>query len=140
MADPGARLPNQVNKAPIVELLGVEPLADKSEPGWFQARYQAAPAFANGRGMIQGGMLAAMLDNAMSVALIQTLAEDDFFSSLEIKVSFVAPAQEGSLVGEGRVLRRGRSIAFLEGELRDGDGKLIATATSTASIRKRSPG
>jgi acyl-coenzyme A thioesterase PaaI-like protein len=38
------------------------------------------------------------------------------------------------LIGEGRVVSRGGSVAFLAGELRTEEGVLIATATATARI------
>ena len=46
--------------------------------------------------------------------------------SLEIKVSFLAPSRAGKFVGKGRVLRGGKSIIFLEGELYDEHGTLTA--------------
>jgi acyl-coenzyme A thioesterase PaaI-like protein len=51
-------------------------------------------------------------------------------------VQFVRPAKPGKLRGRGRVVRRGRDIAFLAGELLDGDD-IIATATASAIIRVR---
>jgi acyl-coenzyme A thioesterase PaaI-like protein len=49
-------------------------------------------------------------------------------------VSFVRPARPGTLIGEGRVVSRGRTIAFLAGELSTAAGELVATATATAYI------
>ena len=47
------------------------------------------------------------------------------------------PAAAGRLLGHGRVVHRGKTIAFLEGTLSDPDGQLLATATSTVRIVKR---
>jgi len=44
------------------------------------------------------------------------------------------PAHPGPLIGHGRVVKRGREICFLAGELTDESGQLIATATATARI------
>ena len=55
-----------------------------------------------------------------------------FIASLELKTSFLNPAYPGLLLAEGRCLKMGRSSCFLEAELRDETGKLLATMTSTA--------
>jgi acyl-coenzyme A thioesterase PaaI-like protein len=49
-------------------------------------------------------------------------------------VSFLSPARPGKLVGEGRVIQLGKSIAFLEGSLTDAAGTLIARATASARL------
>jgi acyl-coenzyme A thioesterase PaaI-like protein len=57
--------------------------------------------------------------------------------SLEIKTSFITPARPGELLGEGIMIRRGRSIAFMEGRLTDAEGNLLSTASATGQIRLR---
>jgi acyl-coenzyme A thioesterase PaaI-like protein len=49
-------------------------------------------------------------------------------------VSFMRPVRPGRVIGKGRIVRRDGDIAFLEGELHDSDGLLIATATATARV------
>jgi len=44
------------------------------------------------------------------------------------------------LVGRGRIVRRGRDVGFLAGELIDEQGILVAVATATAQIRRSDPG
>jgi uncharacterized protein (TIGR00369 family) len=63
-----------------------------------------------------------------------TLPDGQVAPTLELKVSFLRPALPGRITGTGRVVHRGGSIAFLEGELRDEAGELLATATATARI------
>ena len=56
-------------------------------------------------------------------------------NTLEIKVAFYQPARLGQLVtAEGWVERMGRSTVFLEGELRDEAGSVLAKASSTARL------
>ena len=117
---------------PAAALLGWEALS--IEPGRVRVRFAARESFCNPRGSIQGGFLAAMLDDSMGPALFTLLSEQDFAPTLELKVSFMRPAQPGPLVGEGRVVHRTRGVAFLEGTLSTEDGELIATATATARI------
>jgi uncharacterized protein (TIGR00369 family) len=121
-----------VETPPAAALLGWKALL--LEPGHVRVRYIARPEFANPQGAIQGGFLAAMLDDAMGPALFTTLAAEDFAPTIEMKVNFVRPARPGPLIAEGRVVHQTRSLAFLEGTLATEDGDLVATATATARI------
>jgi acyl-coenzyme A thioesterase PaaI-like protein len=50
-------------------------------------------------------------------------------------MQFLRPARPGTLIGTARVVRRGRDIAFLTGELTDRHGAVVATGTATAVVR-----
>ena len=117
---------------PAAALLGWKALS--LEPGHVRVRYIARPEFANPQGAVQGGFLAAMLDDAMGPALFTTLGAEDFAPTIEMKVSFLRPARPGPLIAEGRVVHQTRSLAFLEGTLATEEGDLVATATATARI------
>lgn len=94
--------------------------------------FEARPEFCNPVGQIQGGFLTAMLDEVMSVAGVVTSGISASIASLEIKTSYLRPAAPGPLRGVGRVVKWGRSICFLEGELFDGEDRMVARANSTA--------
>jgi uncharacterized protein (TIGR00369 family) len=121
-----------VETPPAAALLGWKAL--ELEPGHVRVRYTARPEFGNPQGAIQGGFLAAMLDDAMGPALVTLLGPDQFAPTIEIKVNFLRPARPGSIIAEGHVVHRTRFLAFLEGTLRTEDGELIATGTATARI------
>ena len=121
-----------VETPPAAALLGWKALS--LEPGHVRVRYMAKPEFGNPQGAIQGGFLAAMLDDAMGPALFTTLASDQFAPTIEMKVNYLRSARPGPLIAEGRVVHRTRSLAFLEGTLATEDGDLIATASATARI------
>ena len=53
-------------------------------------------------------------------------------SSVDLNVSFIRPVKPGRVIAKGRVVNRGRSIVFLEAELFDSDGRLLARSTSSA--------
>ncbi len=97
-----------------------------------EVAFEARREFTNPAGQVQGGFLCAMLDETMSVAGVVASNMTAFLPTLEMKTSFLRPALPGRLVGIGRVVKWGRSIAFLEGELYDDQGRLLAKATSTA--------
>ncbi len=122
------------------ELLGWHLLAFDKEAGWARIGFAGRPEFANPRGHVQGGLLAAMLDEAMGSAL--NIATDAAFlsSTISMTTDFVRPAPPGMLQGEGRVTSLGRSVAFLEGKLLGPDGKLVARATASCKLVPLAPG
>lgn len=121
---------------PAAVLLGREVIATDAAAGTAELRFQARPEFLNRRGYIQGGMLAAMLDSTLACPLLGRLAQGESIVTLEMKVSYVRPAHPGPILASGRIIERGRSIAFLAGELRNEAGELIATGTGTFRILK----
>lgn len=116
--------------------LGFELLRVDPDRGELEAAFTAAEAFLNPAGAVQGGFLAAMLDDTMGPALVATLAADEWAPTLELKISFLRPAHPGRVLASGRVVHRAGGVAFLAGELRSESGELLATATATARIRR----
>jgi uncharacterized protein (TIGR00369 family) len=119
---------------PAAATLGWELSWVAPERGEIEVFFAARDEFTNPIGSVQGGFLAAMLDDTLGPALIATLPDGAFAPTLELKVSFLRPASPGRIIGTGRVVHRGGSIAFLAGELRDDAGNMLATATATARI------
>ena len=117
---------------PAAALLGWE--AIDLRPGYVRVRYRAREEFYNPSGSVQGGFIAAMLDDAMGPAIFTLLRPDEFAPTLEMKVTFLRPAYAGELIAEGRVVRRAKRAVFLEGKLFAPDGDLLATSTATALI------
>ncbi len=96
--------------------------------------FDATERLCNKWGGLQGGMVAAMLDDAMSIAVALGLDWGQITPTLEMKVSYLSPARPGRLYAEGRVLKRGSSIAFTEARLADERGEVLATASGTGRI------
>jgi uncharacterized protein (TIGR00369 family) len=118
-------------------LLGFELIEIDPDAGTIEVSFTATERFLNPAGHVQGGFLAAMLDDTMGPALVATLGENQWAPTIDLQVQFLAPALPGELRCHGRVVRRGRDIAFLAGELHSAEGQLLATATATAMIRSR---
>ena len=120
----------------IARLLGFDLQAVDPAAGTIEIAFTATDQFLNPAGAVQGGMLAAMLDDTMGPALVATLGDGEWAPTTDLHVQFLSPAKPGRLVGRGRVVRRGRDIAFLAGELVGDDGTVVATAVATATIRR----
>ena len=119
---------------PAAATLGWELVAVDPDAGTIDVSYRPTEAMTNPLGNVQGGFLAAMLDDALGPALVATLEPGQFAVTLELKVNFLRPATVAPLRAHGRIAHRGGSIAFLEGHLSDADGVRLATATATARI------
>lgn len=112
---------------------------DKSEPGRSVWQMLADERFANPVGIVQGGFVAAFADSAMGAASV-TFAKDRkvFSANAEIKVSFLKPAKVGSLLTcTAYVISGGNRAAFIEAEITDEDGRMIAKASSTYLLTAR---
>jgi uncharacterized protein (TIGR00369 family) len=114
---------------------------DKSEPGRSVWRMLADERFANPVGIIQGGFVAAFADSAMGAASVTYAAAQErkvFSANAEIKVSFLKPAKVGAtLTCTAYVISGGRRAAFIEADVTDGDGTLVAKASSTYLLTPR---
>ena len=125
---------------PAAVLLGWELVSVDPDAGTIEVAFTATDQFLNPAGVIQGGFVAAMLDDTLGPALVATLGPGQFAPTTDLHVQFLRPARPGRLTGRGRIVRRGRDVAVLAGELADSSGQLVAVATATAQIRPAQTG
>ena len=112
------------------ELLDID-----SARGHARLRFEVVPAFCHSQGRIcQGGFLTGMVDTAMANAAIAKGKLGIAVPTLELKISFFEAMGPGIVYAEGRVMRWGGSVGFLDGDLRDEKGRLIVHSTSTIKI------
>jgi uncharacterized protein (TIGR00369 family) len=104
--------------------------------GLVRVEFAPQPAFENHFGNIQGGFAVAMLDVPISCAVFAKVRQ--WLPTVEIKASFVAPARIGKCIGEGRVIRAGRSVVFVEGRIFGADGQLAVHGTATVIAKSPS--
>jgi uncharacterized protein (TIGR00369 family) len=133
--DSAAALPRVHN--PAGDLLGMEILAVDRAAGRARVAFDAGRRLCNPLGSIQGGFLAAMLDEAMAVAAIAAADFRIAVPTLDLRASYLSAARPGRLLGEGWVLRMGRTVCFLEARLTDAEGTLLATGQATARVIRR---
>ena len=122
------------------ELMGVEFDSFDREREEITLRFHAPDSFITPRGSVQGGLVAGFLDEVMGWAHVWATDQVEAPLNLEISMSLLKPVPAGPLVGKGRVVRRGRKVIFLESELFDAAGTLLARATSTAIPTPRPTG
>lgn len=127
--EPGGPVPG------AAKTLGWELLSADPDAGTVEVAFNADDRLLNPAGVVQGGFVAAMLDDTLGPALVSTLERGQFAPTADLHVQFLRPARPGRLTGRGRIVRRGKNIAFLSGELSDETGKVVAVATATAMIQ-----
>ena len=120
----------RVQPPPIAQLIGFEPV--ELEPGRAVFQLDVDPArHTNPMGTLHGGVLCDLADAAMGYAYASSLAQDETFTTLELKINFLRPVWSGLLLATARLVSRGRTIGLVECDISDAAGKLVARASST---------
>jgi uncharacterized protein (TIGR00369 family) len=119
---------------PVAKYLGYKILALDADRGSATLEQTARPEFCNGLGTVHGGIITAMLDDAMSIAAVAFLDGKRVTPTIELKVTFVRPATLGRLLVEASVIHGGQNIMFLAGAVRDTEGQLLAAASATYRV------
>src|SRR5688572_11948621 len=128
-------LAGELELAPITAFLDVRPVS----LGEGEARIEltSGERLHNAMGTVHGGIFCDLADVAMGAALATVTDEGESFTTLQLQMSYFLPVVEGPLAAHARVIRRGRTTAHLECELEDGEGRLVARASSVCVIRHK---
>lgn len=127
-----ARFQNSKKRPPCSDTLGMRLVEVEQDARRIRMDFDVSPSFANPTGAVQGGFISAMMDEAMSTCVIIASNITMTAPTLEMKTSYLRRLMPGKASVEARILRMGKSAAFMEAECFDGDGKLVAKATATA--------
>ena len=107
-----------------------------AETGTCVMEFEIGEDLCHSTNVVQGGIITAMLDATMSHATFARHKDITGLASLEIKVSFLEPSLAGRFTCRGQIRGGGYKIGFLEGELFSEDGRLTATASTTAKFTR----
>jgi uncharacterized protein (TIGR00369 family) len=125
---------DQLAPPPSSKLLGWHVIDARPGDGWVRIGFDGKKDFCNPAGFVQGGILSAMLDDTMGPAVFVMTEGRLYTATVTMTVNFLAPAKPGPITGEATVTQLGKTIAFVEGRLTDKDGRLLATATTSARL------
>jgi uncharacterized protein (TIGR00369 family) len=131
-ADMLTRFQNSKKRPPCSQTLGMRLTQVKQAEKSIRMAFDVSPDFANPTGAIQGGFVSAMLDEAMSTCCIIASNVTMTAPTLEMKISFFRPLFAGHAEVAARIVKWGKSAAFMEAEAFDPQGRLVAKATATA--------
>jgi uncharacterized protein (TIGR00369 family) len=133
MQDPAAQAgaPQWRSHPPFYEHLALD--LKRLDGGTCVIELPYASHFGNSRGEVHGGIVASVLDIALSQAVRSTLEGPTNVATISMTVNYLAPAV-GVLTCTGTVTRGGRTIAFAEGVTVDEKGTQVCRATATYRV------
>jgi uncharacterized protein (TIGR00369 family) len=115
--------------APIGKLLGLKLL--QAENGTAVVEFVADERHTNPMGTLTGGMSSLIADVAMGFAYSTTLAADESFAAVELKINFLRPVWKATLRANARVVHAGKLVGLVECDVLDERQRLVARASST---------
>jgi uncharacterized protein (TIGR00369 family) len=121
---------------PVARLLGM--VMKAIEPGRAVFELRAEPRHHNPMGTVHGGVYCDLADAAMGWAYGATLPEGEAFTTVELKINFLRAVREGTLTAEAKVVKAGATLGYVECDVTDEQGRLVAKASSTCLRLKRS--
>lgn len=145
----GARVVTEVNTMTIAPTISEDPAASRPyyrllglraeagvPAGHSVVRLESHAELENSRGDVHGGVLASMLDAAMSMAVRSLLANGEGVATVSLTVNYLEPGN-APLIAKGRVVRSGRTISSAEAVIEDSSGRTVAHAVATMRIIAR---
>jgi len=107
---------------------------EAAEPGRAVLKMRVRPRHIQVHGVVHGGILAALADTAGALGIYLMVPRGTRLATIEMKINYLEPVEDGTLLAEGRLLRKGSNFAVAECEIRDSDRRLISKALMTYSI------
>jgi uncharacterized protein (TIGR00369 family) len=123
------RIAGNLPSAPFPHLAGIT--VTDVDPGRARMTVTIDDRHWNPMGTMHGGVPCTLADSAMGIAYASTLEEGESFTTLELKINFLRAVRTGTLVAEGVVVQRGRTIGLAECTITDDQGRIVARASST---------
>jgi uncharacterized protein (TIGR00369 family) len=114
---------------PVSRLVGF--VMKSIEPGRAVFEMDADERHHNPMGTLHGGIYCDLADAAMGFAYAATLKDGEAFTTIELKIKFLSAVRKATLTAEAKVVKAGSTLGYVECEVKDQTGKLVAKATST---------
>jgi acyl-CoA thioesterase len=127
-AEVEASIRTRLERNPFIKFVGIQ--VPQLGKGYARFVLPFKPELANSIGLLQGGMIAALADEAVAFALYSLVKEGETINTVEMKINFLAAVKEGEVVAEAHIAKRGRTISLGEFVVRQGD-RLVAKGLCT---------
>jgi acyl-CoA thioesterase len=116
---------------PFWELLGIEVV--EMEEGYAKLVMPFHEKLTQPFGIVHGGAIFSLADSAAAIAIVRTVEPGRRFVTVEMKINYLAPVNEGVMEAKAKVLRKGKRIIPIDIDVIN-NGALIAKAISTYII------
>ncbi|MCK8518891.1 PaaI family thioesterase [Methanoculleus sp. 7T] len=121
---------------PFFTLMGIA--VDEFGDGQARLTMEVRPDMLNGAGWLQGGVYVALADEAIALALHTLLADTEEIATIDEHTSFIKGVNAGTITATGRIIRKGRRVAFADGEVRSAaDGALLSRTSASFAVIAR---
>lgn len=117
---------------PIAELIGIRLIG--VEEGQIIMEMDASEKHWNPMKTLHGGVICDIADAAMGAAFFTTLNDGEDYTTVDLNVKFLRPFVKGKLRATAHVVKRGRRLGYMECEVTNDDGDLVAKVTSSCII------
>jgi uncharacterized protein (TIGR00369 family) len=118
--------------APVMSLVGMA--VTEVGAGSTIVEMDTSERHANPMGTLHGGILCDLGDLAMGFAMATTLSEGESFTTVELKVNYFKPVRRARLRATARIVRRSKSLGYLECDVVDEQNSLVARLGSTCMV------
>ncbi len=124
-----ADLRERIRLSPFHQWAGME-LRSVGE-GQAELAMELRPHHFNPQGIVHGGIITALADTSIGLALRSQLRAGLTHRTAQLNVHFLAKGEGNQLIGRGRALHLGQRMGYGEAEVLDGQGRLLARASGT---------
>lgn len=102
--------------------------------GQAELSMQVRPDMLNGVGWLQGGIYTALCDEAMALALYTAIENGESIATISESTSYLQGVRSGKIIAKGRVVKKGRHVAFTEGCVKKAHGDEAILTQTRASF------
>jgi len=119
----------EVSLNPFLDFFGI--VLEELGEGFARFRMPVRPEYIQAAGFMQGGIIVAMADEAISHAIMTVLKPDMGLTTIELKSNFLAPVREGEIIAEARVFKKGRTLIIGDCLVKDNNDRDVLRCTAT---------
>ena len=120
---------------PSAKWMGMDLIEHRKEEHYSKVSFAPNKDMINFGGVVQGGFLTAMMDDAMGFNAFISLGMKYSMASIDLHTHFLKAVDFAPITVEAWVTRAGKSVVFLEAKLYDHTGEMAARSTSSAKLR-----
>jgi len=121
-----------VESAPFYQLLQIR--LEEIDSGFARFRMPFRKELTQAYGVAHGGAITTLADTAVAFALMTLIRPGEKVTTVEMKINFLSPVTSGELIGEARIIQKGKRLALADMEVKDESGKWIAKGLATYVI------
>ena len=111
----------------------------EAAPGEVMVAMRVEERHVNLQGLVHGGMLAILADTACGLSIRTAMEPGRLHVTTDLDIHYLAPAEPGRLLGRGKAVSVGQTLAFAEASIENGAGRLLARAQARFSVSGREP-